>query len=302
MCRQCSDYHVEIVREVALENPIEKMAAVYAAYSKGDPEPFYDLIADDAVIRFAAPPGSFKFARTYNGPGGAREAITAIVSEFQWLTYSNSELIADGKLVVGINGGRILHLVSGREAALCLGDFVRFDNGKIVEFVEFFDSAGFADWCSGNATPACAMMNPANKLGALSSENPEENKAVLRQVYDAYAELNADPMISALAEDVTYNSVARGSDFAFAGPYYGRDAFVENLKRIADEYQLRRYKVLDMIADGDLVAVHADVAFEERDTGRLAETEKLDVFRMFNGQITEFNEFLDSLQSRRAGS
>ena len=289
-----------------MQYPMEKMAAVYAAYSKGDPEPFYDLIADNAVIRFAAPPESFAFARTYNGPAGARDAITAIVNEFQWLTYSNNELIADGNLVVGINGGRIRHLESGREAALCLGDFVRFENGKIVEFVEFFDTAGFADWCSGNATPACAipasaMMNPANKLGALSSENPEENKAVLRQVYDAYAELNADPMINALAEDVTYNSVARDSDFSFAGPYYGRDAFVENLKRIAEEYQLRRYDVLDMVAYGDLVAVHADVAFEERDTRRLAETEKLDVFRMFNGQIIEFNEFLDTLRSRKAG-
>ena len=109
-----------------LQKPIEKVAALYAAYSKGNPEPFYDLIADNGVIRFMAPPDSFSFAKTYNGPGGAREAITAIVDEFEWLTYSNLELIADGNLVVGINGGRIRHLESGREAALSLGDFFRF--------------------------------------------------------------------------------------------------------------------------------------------------------------------------------
>ncbi len=285
-----------------MQKPIEKVAALYAAYSKGNPEPFYDLIADNGVIRFVAPPDSFAFAKTFNGPGGAREAITAIVDEFEWLTYSNHELIADGNLVVGINSGRIRHLESGREAALSLGDFFRFDDGKIVEFVEFFDSAGLSDWCRGKASPACAMMNPATRQVALSSENPEENKVVLRQAYEAYAELNAEPLISALADDVTYNSVARCSDFRFAGPCYGGDAFVGNLKCIADEYQLKRFDVLDVVAEGDLVAVHADVAFEERETGRLAETEKLDVFRMFNGHITEFNEFFDTLKSRKANS
>lgn len=282
-----------------MPKPIELVADAYDAYARGDAEPFFNLVAEEGVIRFAAPPGAFAFAGPFTGPDGARQAIAAIANEFQWLTYANHELIGDGDLVVGIGGGRLRHLASGRETALTLADLFRFENGRAVEFVEFFDTAGLADWRGGGAPPATAMMNPEKRAGVLPPEDADRNKVLLANAYMAYADLDAEPLMSALAEDITYNSVAREADFRFASPCFGRDAFLGNLQRIADEYQLKRFDVVDIAAGGDLVAVHADVAFEERDTGRLAEAEKLDVFRMFNGRVTEFNEFFDTLKARR---
>ncbi len=41
-------------------NLVESLAIAYAAYNKGTAEPFFDLFADDGVIRFVAPPDAFR--------------------------------------------------------------------------------------------------------------------------------------------------------------------------------------------------------------------------------------------------
>ena len=126
------------------------------------------------------------------------------------------------------------------------------------------------------------------------------NKAVLAEVYAAYRRKDAGPLIGLLAEDASYNSVAGLQDFRFAGPCHGRDAWIENLARIAEDYELEKYEVLQMVAQGDLVAAHADVAFRDRKTGKVAGSEKIDLFRLRDGRVLEFNEFFDSLGVRAA--
>ena len=83
----------------------ESMAAAYAAYEKGDAEPFFNLIAEDGLTRHVAPPEAFPFAVARRGPAGAREAVDLIREDYQWLTFRNLELIADGDTVFALNGG-----------------------------------------------------------------------------------------------------------------------------------------------------------------------------------------------------
>ncbi|MCG8359495.1 MAG: nuclear transport factor 2 family protein [Kiloniellales bacterium] len=279
---------------------IDRMAAVYTAYNEGDAEPFFSLVANDGLVRFVAPPETYPFAAPHRGPKGAREAIALIADDYQWLTFRNLELIAEGDTLFALNGGRIRHRASGREAVMHMGDLVRFKDGRIVEFVEFFDSAGLLDWCAGICLPACSHMNPGNKASACAPEEAAANKAVLAEVYAAYAKKDAGPLFERLADDACYNSVAGLKDFRFAGPCHGREAMIENVGRIAEDYALEKLEVLDMIAQDDLVAVHADVAFRDRKTGQLAGSEKIDLFRLHNGKILEFNEFFDTLAVRSA--
>ncbi len=285
---------------MATQKLIDRMAAVYAAYNKGDAEPFFALFAEDGVIRFVAPPEVYPFAAPRRGPTGAREAIALIRDDYQWLTYRNLELIADGDAVFALNGGRIRHRASGREAVIHLADLVRFEGGQVVEFIEFFDSAGIHDWCAGTCLPACSLMNLGNKAFACEAEEAARNKAVLAEAYAAYRQKDAGPLFNLLAGDACYNSVAGLHDFRFAGPCHGREAWIENVARIAEDYELEKYEILQMVAQGDLVAAHADVAFRYRKTGNVARTEKIDLFRLHNGQILEFNEFCDTLTSRAA--
>ena len=51
------------------------------------------------------------------------------------------EIIAQDNRVVALCGGRIKHRKSGRIVSIDLVDVIRLRNGKIVEFIEYFDSA-----------------------------------------------------------------------------------------------------------------------------------------------------------------
>ena len=89
------------------------MAEVYRSYDDGDPEPFINLFAEDGILRFVAPAEVFPFAASRVGPPGVREAVALIAADFQWLSYHNLEMVADGDWVFALNGGRIRHRSSG---------------------------------------------------------------------------------------------------------------------------------------------------------------------------------------------
>ena len=277
---------------------IDSMAATYAAYGKGEAEPFFDLFAEDGVIRFVGPPEIYPFATPRRGPEGAREAVSLIVKDYEWLSFRNLELIAEDDCVFALNAGRLRHRASGREAVLHLGDLTRFEGGRIVEFVEFFDSAGLRDWGNGGCLPGVCNLDPGKKAAFAPSEDAMRNKEALAAAYAGYARADAGPLIAMLAEDVCYNAVVDRQHLGFAGPSHGRDAFIETLGRISEGFELQKYEVLKMIAQDDLVAVHADVAYAHRVTGREGGSEKIDLFRLFDGRIVEFNEFFDTHAAR----
>lgn len=274
------------------------MAAAYAAYGEGDADPFFSLIANDAVIRFAAPTEVFPFAARRRGPAGAREAIGQILTAYEWLAFWAHELIAEGDMLVALTGGRIRHRPSGRETEIHLADLIRFDGGKIVEFVEFFDTAGLADWSSGGNLPAGTLIDPGKKAMNDAAGGAARNKVLVSEAFRAYGQKDAGPLMALFADNASYNSVANLDDFRFAGPCHGRDAVLENLGRIAEDYELERYVLRHIVARGDLVATYSDAAFRTRATGKLAEVEKLDFFRLIDGRIVEFNEFFDSYSAR----
>ena len=285
---------------MAAEARKDLMAGVYRSYDDGDPQPLIDLFADDGIIRFVAPAEVFPFAAPRRGPSGVREALALIGADYEWLSYRNLEMIVDGDWFFALNGGRVRHRASDREAVIHLADLVRFQGEQVAEYVEFFDSARVQDWSSGTCLPASTQFNPSNRATGSAVGDAERNKAALTELFAAYRKKDAGPMIALLADDVSYNSVASPKDFPFAGPCFGRDAFVENLALIAEHYELEKYDTLGMVAEGDLVAVHSDAAFRHRAAGKLASVEKIDLFRLRDGKIVEFNEFFDTLTARAA--
>ncbi len=279
---------------------IDRMAAAYVAYHEGDAEPFFELIADHGVLRHVAPVVAFPFATPRRGAEGAKEMIGQILTDFQWLNFRAFELIAEDDLLVALTGGRLRHRASGREAAIHLADMIRFADGRIVEFVEFFDTAGLHDWAAGQRLPGVTLMNPGNRLLSCDPGEATRNKTLISDAFTAYSQGDPGLLAGLFAEDACYNSVASLEDFRFAGPCHGKAAVLENLGRIAEDYALERYDLQHLIAQRDLVVGYADAAFRCKATGKLAEVEKLDIFRLYDGRIVEFNEFFDSLTTRRS--
>ncbi|WP_282607885.1 nuclear transport factor 2 family protein [Pelagibius sp. Alg239-R121] len=288
---------------------LDTMRSAYAAYDTGDAGPLLALFSEEGVIRFTAPESFLHFAGPSYGPEGARNALIAISEMFEWKTYNVYELVVDGNSVFAITGGLLRHKESDQETEVQLGDLIRFEGGKIVEFIEFFDSAGLRAWMNRAGTPSCAELrvgeaasaagiSPLNQTAAEALDQPStratENKALLSRCYDAYARCDPAPLASLFDGDASYNTVARCEDFAFAGPCYGRGNVLDNIARIHADYDLEKYEINRMIAQDDLVAVHADVGFRYKSTGNLVAVDKVDLFRMRDGKIIEFNEFFDT--------
>ena len=260
------------------------------------------------MIRFTAPESFLPFAGPSYGPEGARDALIAISEMFEWLKYNVYELIVDGSSVFAITGGLLRHKETNQETEVQLGDLIRFEDGKIVEFVEFFDSAGLRAWMNRDGVPSGAELGagsaPAgpHRAGSAMAPDPDNpvthcastNKAMLSECYDAYARCNPEPLVRLFDGAASYNTVARREDFTFAGPCYGRSAVLDNIARIHADYDLEKYEIHRMIAQDDLVAVHADVGFRYKSTGNLVAVDKVDLFRMRDGKIIEFNEFFDT--------
>ncbi len=289
---------------------LECMRSAYAAYDKGDAGPLLDLFAEDGVIRFTAPESFLHFAGPSSGPEGAREALSAISKMFAWENYQVYEMLVDGESVFAITGGMLRHKETDQRTEVQLGDLIRFKEGRIVEFVEFFDSAGLRAWMNRDGTPSCAQLcsagprnpRPEEETASLSKSARVElestassaNKALLSRCYDAYADSDPQPLVSLFDDEASYNAVARCTEFSFAGPCHGRSAVLDNIARIHADYDLEKYTVTHMIAQDDMVAVHADVGFRYKSTGNLVAIDKVDLFRMRDGKIIEFNEFFDT--------
>ncbi len=288
---------------------LDTMRSAYAAYDAGDAGPFLELFSEEGVIRFTAPESFLPFAGPSYGPEGARDALLAISEIFEWLSYNVYELIVDGDSVFAVTGGRLRHRESEQETDVQLGDLIRFEDGKIVEFVEFFDSAGLRAWTNGDGVPACAELSAGLAPSGASAAYPawappaeigpqthcaSSNKALLSKCYDAYARFDPEPLVRLFDGAASYNTVGRREDFTFAGPCYGRSAVLDNIARIHADYDLEKYEISRMIAQDDLVAVHADIGFRYKSTGNLVAVDKVDLFRMRDGKIIEFNEFFDT--------
>ena len=82
--------------------------------------------------------------------------------------------------------------------------------------------------------------------------------------------------------------------FPFAGPRRGREAVLQALVAIGEQYALQSYEPEIMIVDGDRAAVMSDVSFVQRATNRILRFRVADFLRFKDGRVIEFREFANS--------
>lgn len=282
-----------------VERNVAVMKAAYAGYAKGDPTPFLDAVAEDVTLRLVAPPPHYRFGGERRGRAAFLQVVTEIAQDYEWLDYRLFGTIAERDRVVAITGGRIRHRASDTTMELELADVVRLKDGKIIDIVEFFDTAGALAHQAGAAPRKRPLIlgpqlaAPAT-LAAASADETAANVAAMKNVYSAYHQRDPQPFFDVMAEDACYCSHARIEDYPFAGPCHGKANVIENLKRIAEDWQLERYEITDYVAQGPWVAALGDAAFRHMATGKLAQVDKLDILRFAKGKAVEFCEFFDS--------
>jgi ketosteroid isomerase-like protein len=113
---------------------------IYDAYSKGDVERFAAFLDDNMDWVLHAPVEIFSFAGQRKGRAAVLEALAGIANEYELTSYEPQIMIADGEQAAVMSDVRFRQRKSGRMLRFRIADFLRFRNGKLVEFREFIDT------------------------------------------------------------------------------------------------------------------------------------------------------------------
>jgi uncharacterized protein len=112
---------------------------VFAALAEGDGAPFRDVLADDVAWTLT---GTTRWSRTYRGKRAVLDELLApLFARFgDRYTAIATRLIAEDDLVVVEARGRVT-TVDGRPYHNRYCYVCRFEGGKVVELVEYMDTA-----------------------------------------------------------------------------------------------------------------------------------------------------------------
>jgi uncharacterized protein len=170
---------------MSVEDNVALMRSLYEAYSRRNPAPLFENLSETVQFRFVAHPDDFTFAGSHTGKDGVQRALELIAQEYDWLVYQARDFIAEGDRVVALTDGVLLHRASGKELPMRMADIIRIEDGKIVEFTEFFDSAALlandmahrARRAGGKAGLRAKLPKKAARKAKPKSRKPAAKKA-----------------------------------------------------------------------------------------------------------------------------
>ena len=122
----------------------------------------------------------------------------------------------------------------------------------------------------------------------------EQTRAVVRDLYDAYARRDFDRVAALIHDDIDWVIYAPMQVFPFAGARKGRVAVMQALAGIAEHFNLESYVPEIILADGDRAGVISDVSFTQRTSNRKMRFRLANFMRIENGRIIEFREFANT--------
>ncbi|MFO1458776.1 MAG: nuclear transport factor 2 family protein [Verrucomicrobiota bacterium] len=130
---------------------VELLRRAYALWHEtrgGSVEHWLGLMSGDVTIRsVAGAQPTLQFANPRDGLAEARHYFTALAAEWEMVHFTTEDFIAQGDRVVVLSRCSFRNRRTGREVESPKADVFRFRDGKIIEVVEFFDTAGAAAAC-----------------------------------------------------------------------------------------------------------------------------------------------------------
>ncbi|MGF7161086.1 ketosteroid isomerase-like protein [Rhodoligotrophos appendicifer] len=113
---------------------------LYDARIREDRPTFFAHVAEDATLLLQGP-DLFPYCGTFIGKAAMTEAMKMIQDQFDTLTYTPEVMVAEGDWVVAWIDTELKDRATQQIIKVDLADFIRFKDGKVVEFREVFDTA-----------------------------------------------------------------------------------------------------------------------------------------------------------------
>jgi uncharacterized protein len=120
------------------------------------------------------------------------------------------------------------------------------------------------------------------------------NLALVKSTYEgASSQENGRNLQQALSFDATWTE-ARG--FPYAGTYTGFEAIAQNVfRRLAQEWIGYKVVIEDYVASGDRVVAYGTYSGVHKETGKAFEARVAHLWKVVDGRIVSFEQFVDSV-------
>jgi ketosteroid isomerase-like protein len=131
--------------EMPEANNVEILREAYRRWadSKGmDADCWLDLVGDRVMLgSLAAGAPGMEFTRHRSDRAGVVAYLEGMLKAWEMLSYEISEYIDQGDRVVALGVAEFRDRSTGKAFTTVKADIFRFENGSIVEFFEFYDTA-----------------------------------------------------------------------------------------------------------------------------------------------------------------
>ncbi len=134
----------------------------------------------------------------------------------------------------------------------------------------------------------------------------EQNVSLLRSAYAEWSDskaANRQCWTDLMADDASLRSLTDGApELAFTARRTSKSEIKAYLDDLLRDWEMIHAHMTEFIAEDDRVVVLGDVAWRNRETGKIAETRKVDVWRFRDGKAIGFEEFFDTAGAMAAAT
>jgi ketosteroid isomerase-like protein len=130
----------------------------------------------------------------------------------------------------------------------------------------------------------------------------QENVAVVRRVYEAFASGDIPSVLGAFDERIEWRE-ADNHPYADGNPYVGPEAVLRGVfARIAEEWDGFAATPEDVLDAGDTAVAYGHYTGTFKPTGRSVRAQFAHLFTLRGGKVVRFQQYTDTAQFQRAAS
>jgi ketosteroid isomerase-like protein len=126
---------------------------LYAAYRERNSERLAALVDDDIDWIIYGPIEVFPFVGQKRGKAAVIETFAIIASLYDVDSFEPEVTVVDGDQAAVLVNATFVQRSSGRKLRVRLANFLRFRDGRLVRFREFFDSFDAVEQALGRVLP-----------------------------------------------------------------------------------------------------------------------------------------------------
>jgi ketosteroid isomerase-like protein len=132
-----------------------------------------------------------------------------------------------------------------------------------------------------------------NDLRGFLPDDPDRLQSdFVRQALDARSDL--EKFMGFFHDDATIAIVGGIYDYAFSGVYRGRENILALLRRIDAEIEMSDHRILNLVVDGDKIALRRSTLVRHRGTAAARRLILGNLATMRDGKVAELHEYVDT--------